>query len=333
MTIGIVQTAFLGDIVIALGMAQSIKAWNADIRVVFVTTPAGAEFAELVREIDTVLVYDKRGRNKGVRGILSMASELKQSNLDVLLAPHRSFRTSFICAISAAKRTIGFSTNSLSWLYDTVVPYKSHAPEYERNHALVCQVFPDATPVHARFNAEMLSTIFNSMPGQFGLDSPYVVVAPGSVWATKRYPIEHFRAVTKSLVQRGLQVFAIGSSADKSLCDQLEEEGATNVCGSTNLQEFAALIAHAAVVVGNDSSPTHVANATNTPVVCIFGPTVPAFGFAPTGIRDVVLEQHGLDCRPCSPHGTAKCPQGHFKCMLTLDPSCVVDAVRNILEK
>lgn len=332
MTFTIVQTAFLGDVVIALSMAQSLKQYDSTCRVVFVTTPAGAEFASFVPEIDEVVVYDKRNSHKGLSGIAALAKTLRSMRIDVLFAPHRSFRTSFLCALSGATKTIGFTNNSLSWLYSFVVPYNAASPEHVRNHALLAFWNENVPLRKTRFSDGEIAQQYEHVIQSFELPKKYVALAPGSVWATKRYPTASYAEIVKTLVANGIECITVGSSADAEQCRALEKAGARNVCGKTTLQEFVGIVAGAEIVIGNDSSPTHVANAVNTPVVCIFGPTVPAFGFAPTGEKDIVVENLELDCRPCSPHGTASCPRHHFKCMNDVAPATVVEAALNVME-
>ncbi|HEX9894642.1 MAG TPA: glycosyltransferase family 9 protein, partial [Gemmatimonadales bacterium] len=92
------------------------------------------------------------------------------------------------------------------------------------------------------------------------------------------------------------------------------------------LRASAALIERATVLVTNDSAPLHLAGAVGTPVVALFGPTVPAFGFGPTGAADRVVEVSGLACRPCSTHGPMVCPLGHHRCMIDLPVRSVLAA-------
>jgi len=81
------------------------------------------------------------------------------------------------------------------------------------------------------------------------------------------------------------------------------------------------------VLVTNDSAPLHLATAVGTPVVAIFGPTVPGFGFGPRGPRDAIVEHPSLACRPCSAHGPQVCPLGHHRCMRELSVASVLAAV------
>ncbi len=99
-----------------------------------------------------------------------------------------------------------------------------------------------------------------------------------------------------------------------------------------SLRGSSALIGEAGLLVTNDSAPLHMATAMGTPVVAIFGPTLPAFGFGPRGRSDRVVEHPRLACRPCSAHGPAVCPLGHHRCMRELDVGAVVEAVAAIGE-
>ena len=102
------------------------------------------------------------------------------------------------------------------------------------------------------------------------------------------------------------------------------------VYGETPLRLSAAILLRAHLLVTNDSAPLHLAGAVGTPVVAIFGPTVPAFGFGPLGPDDVIVEEPGLECRPCSPHGPMTCPLGHHRCMLDISVDTVESAVRRV---
>jgi heptosyltransferase-2 len=78
------------------------------------------------------------------------------------------------------------------------------------------------------------------------------------------------------------------------------------------------LIRRASLLVTNDSLPQHLASAMGTRTVTIFGPTIPGFGFGPLAPGSVAVGHESLPCRPCHPHGPAKCPLGHHLCMLDL---------------
>jgi heptosyltransferase-2 len=106
------------------------------------------------------------------------------------------------------------------------------------------------------------------------------------------------------------------------------KERVQNIAGTFSLVEFAMVVKQARFVISNDSSPVHFASAFDIPVLAIFGPTIPAFGFAPTSTINRVVsiqDQIGmpLDCQPCAIHGTPVCPLGHHRCMKDLEPTTV----------
>jgi heptosyltransferase-2 len=122
----------------------------------------------------------------------------------------------------------------------------------------------------------------------------------------------------------------VGGPGDEALADAVVAAAsgrAFTAAGGLSLRASAALIARASVLVTNDSAPLHLATAVGTPVVALFGPTVPTFGFGPRGARDRVVEHAALPCRPCSAHGPATCPLGHHRCMRELSVESVVAAV------
>jgi heptosyltransferase-2 len=95
--------------------------------------------------------------------------------------------------------------------------------------------------------------------------------------------------------------------------------------------ETAALLERCALLVTNDTGVMHMASGLNVPVVAVFGPTTRHFGFFPFRSRAAVLE-NDLPCRPCSFHGTERCPETHFNCMRTITVEEAVSAAERLLK-
>ena len=104
------------------------------------------------------------------------------------------------------------------------------------------------------------------------------------------------------------------------------------LAGETSIAELVALVARARMVIGNDSGAAHIASAVGTPVVSIFGSTVPELGYAAHGPHTRVVEHPSLECRPCGRHGAQRCPLGHFRCMGDLRAEWVIGRMRELLE-
>ncbi len=164
-----------------------------------------------------------------------------------------------------------------------------------------------------------------------------IAVAPGSVWNTKRWSKESFVELIDKLTAKGFHVILIGGSDDVELCKQIylsvPSKNVYSAAGKFTFLQSAELIRRCRLLVSNDSAPMHIACAVKTPVVAIFGATAPQFGFAPFGEHNAIVETLGLSCRPCSIHGTDKCPIGTFECMKRITPAQVLNYVLSLLNQ
>jgi lipopolysaccharide heptosyltransferase II len=155
--------------------------------------------------------------------------------------------------------------------------------------------------------------------------SPYAAIVPGAAHATKRWPANHWVDLARQLRARGLAVVALGAEHERGL---VSSEDVTDLCG-VGLGVTAALLHGAVVAVAGDTGLLHVATAVGTPVVALFGPTSPAFGYAPYRARARIVERP-LPCRPCSVYGGPLCPMRHHRCMIDLAPDEVAHAVETL---
>jgi ADP-heptose:LPS heptosyltransferase len=149
-----------------------------------------------------------------------------------------------------------------------------------------------------------------------------VAVAPAAAWATKEWPEHHLLALTEHLVADGHRPVFVSTAAERARLPRL----AACVAGEPRAAWFtgelttaAALLAVARAALTPDSGLMHLAAAVGTPVVALFGSTVPELGFAPAGAGHRLLGRP-LGCRPCAVHGRRACPLGHFACLTELTP-------------
>ena len=151
----------------------------------------------------------------------------------------------------------------------------------------------------------------------------YICIAPASVWFTKQFPKEKWIAFIDQLPSGIISVYLLGAPSDQNYGEVIrtgtKHPGVVNLSGKLSFLESAALMQYAAMNFVNDSAPMHLASAVNAPVTAVFCSTVPDFGFGPLSDRSFIVETtEPLTCRPCGLHGYKSCPQGHFKCALTI---------------
>ena len=164
----------------------------------------------------------------------------------------------------------------------------------------------------------------------FDLRERLVVLAPGSIWETKKWTKEGFIETGRAL-SAGAVVVVIGSREENVLCAEISRAipNATSLAGRTSLWESAQLLACADLLVCNDSGAMHLGAAAGTPIVSVFGPTVLEFGYRPWASRAEVVQTE-LPCRPCGRHGSHACPIGTHDCMKKISTAQVLAAASRL---
>jgi len=168
---------------------------------------------------------------------------------------------------------------------------------------------------------------------RWGVDhaKPLVVICPGARSHIKRWPADRFAQVADRLIaQHRVEVAFTGEPEEMSMIQEVlrsMQHRAHNAAGSTTLQQLAALMQRAGLVLTNDSASLHLACAVHAPVLALFGPTDPR-KYGPTGPQDRTL-QRKLFCVPCE---RALCRFNH-ECMRFLSADEVYDAATTLLNQ
>jgi len=331
----IIQTAFIGDVILTLPLLQLCKRTFPNSEIDFIAIPAAKSILETHQDLNELILYDKKDSDRGIKPFRKMVRKLRGKNYDLALVPHRSLRSATLAFLSRASQRIGFHRSAGKYLLTDIVLYPSDGThEINRNLHLLKPFQIDPTQkVYPKlsFSSEDEVVVKNWLK-ENSLDdrSKIITVAPGSVWNTKRWLPERFAEVIDSLAADGFSVILIGGPADVELANQilnLLKSPVANAVGKMSIRQSALLIKHSTVLLTNDSAPMHLAVSVGTRVAAIFGPTITDFGFYPYGEDDVVIETDNLSCRPCGSHGGNACPISTFDCMKKISPEKVLEQI------
>lgn len=335
----VIQTAFLGDVILTVPLLNLLRSSDRVSWLGIVAAPPGSELLEEQRIADRVIVYDKRGKDAGTAGLARLVREIQGESVDVALVPHRSFRSALVPLLARVPVRVGFETSGGRALLTHRVPYGTGTHEVERVAGLAARAGVEVPDGRVPFRLAATEEEREALGAELAdlalpADAPLVVVAPGSRWATKRWPPRRFAAAADAL-SRELSAIAVivGSEDDRDAAaetvDRMETP-AHDLAGRQSVARLTALMERATVVLSNDSAAAHIAAGVGTPVVAVFGPTVPAQGFAPYGEHARVVEAE-LPCRPCGKHGSEKCPLGTLECMERVASETVVAQALDLL--
>ena len=345
----IINTAFLGDVALTTPLIALLHeaGWLVDALVIPGTAPLLAGSPHLNR----VIAYDKRA-NPGLRKLMSLGRSLR-GQYDAVLVPHRSARSAFLAWLTKSPLRVGYkppqtpyqppfdnrqlrpSFSGLRFLFNRKVEFVLGRQESLRVCDLAAPLgitIPEILPPQEYLFAskEAKGRVEEKLTG---LPRPLIVIFPGSVWQSKRYPEAAFAEVVERLTsERILGIVFSGSPAEAELCDRLAEQfPQSRSLAGLSLAELKALTAAADCVVANDSAPLHLAWLLNRPVVGIYGPTAPLLGFRPPKKAAQRLLWRDLDCQPCRLRPPRDCPLGHHRCLKELPPERVAAAVLELL--
>ncbi len=310
MKILIIQTAFIGDVVLATALVESIKKELPKSSVDFLLRKGNEDLLKNHPKINRLLIFNKKeGKYKNLFRLLL---DIRKERYDYIINPHRFGTSGFLTALSRAKNKLGFDKNPFSFFYSKKYKHQLDGGmhETERNHLLISDLVQSKVEKPKLYPSER---DYEVIPNE-----DYVCMAPASVWFTKQYPEKSWVDLANR-IPKGIKIFLIGGPGDKDLCQRIADASSSqdisNKAGAYSFLQSAALISKAKMTYANDSAPMHFASAMNAPVTAIYCSTVPAFGFGPLSEQSYIAEyQEKLECRPCGIHGKKNCPLGHFNC-------------------
>lgn len=314
----LIQTAFIGDVILATALIESLKHKYPDAHIDMVVRRGNESLLQNHPLLREVIVFDKRNK---YRNLFNLIQKIRSARYDVVINVQRFATTGIVTVCSGARETVGFDKNPFSFLFTRKIRHQQEGMhEVDRNHHLVAHLVSGPA---ARPRLYPTREQFDKVAAYGG--GRYITVSPASVWFTKQHAFEKWLEFLQT-IHSPTHVYLLGAPGDQALCDQLRESchnaTVTTLAGKLTLLESAALMKGAVMNYVNDSAPMHLASALNAPVTAVYCSTIPEFGFGPlSDVSIIVQTREKLDCRPCGLHGFKACPQGHFRCSLDISVS------------
>jgi len=338
----VVRFSSLGDVLLAAHLPAFLRDADPGRRVLFATKECYAPVLRGHPDVARFFLLEDGSSDPaapapfGLTGPLGLlASGLEREGLDTVVDLHQNLRSTRLLASLGRVRRIAPPKHGLRrrlMVYAKFLKPDPLPPALDVYRALA-GLGADA-PVRPWLREALGDSERARARARLGEDAERVaLLGVGARWQTKRWPLERFVDVGERLEREaGLapRYAAAPGSGDASALRALLPEDRHGAILESSFRECAAAASFARVIVSNDSATLHLGAALGVPAVGIFGSTVPAFGFAPRGPRDAVVETV-LGCRPCHVHGRRRCPLGHHRCMRDIAPDAVVAAVRGAI--
>jgi heptosyltransferase-2 len=321
----IIQTAFIGDVVLATALIENVHAAFPDATIDFLVRKGNENLLTAHPYLRKVLVWTKK--EKKIANLLKLLGTIRKEKYDHVVNVQRYAATGMLTAFSGAKDRVGFDKNPLSFLFTRKVGHTFDADhEIQRNHRLIEHIVNDPVmkPQLYPSNADHEKIVQC-------LATPFITISPASVWFTKQYPPLKWAAFINAVPDH-YSIYLLGGRDDRSLGEAIIQmttsKSPVNLCGELSYLQSAELMKYARMNYVNDSAPMHFASAVNAPVSAVYCSTVPSFGYGPlSDISFIVERSEPLYCRPCGLHGYGACPEGHFKCAMEIADRQLLDTL------
>lgn len=309
----IIQTAFLGDAILATSVAEELHSAFPDA-IFFLLVKKTNEGVFEQHPFLNILIHDKSNKYKS---LLKLIRQIRKEQFDVVINLHRYLSSNILTILSCAKYKAGFNS-PFRFLFTHTIKHQiqNGIHEIHRYHSLVENI--------THYKQAFLPKLYpnKNLNLTIQLSENYVCFFPGSIWGTKQLPPAKWIELSKKIPEN-IDIYLCGSSSEQQLCEYIkvksERKNIHNFAGKFSLSELLIVVNQSKRVFCNDSAPLHIASALNIPVTAFFCSTITDFGFYPLSEKNEIIEVKGLSCRPCGIHGYQHCPKKHFSCGLEID--------------
>jgi ADP-heptose:LPS heptosyltransferase len=313
MRILIIQSAFLGDVILITPMLRELKIAIPEAEIDVLVRKGNESLLSNNPHLSKLFIWDKKRK---FASLFENLFAIRNRKYDEVICVQRYFNAGFLATFSKGKKLSGFSQNPWSFMFHNKMKHELHGGKHEvdRNLALIQHLIGEAQ----NRRPELFPTSADYDKVAQYQKGDYYCLAPASVWFTKQLPEEQWVKLI-GLLGENKTIYLLGAPGDKTLCERIQNEAknpkVVNLCGQLSLLQSAALMKNARRCYVNDSGPMHLASSMNAPTTVFFCSTIPNFGFGPlSGDSQIIEIQQKLDCRPCGSHGHKSCPKGHFDC-------------------
>jgi lipopolysaccharide heptosyltransferase II len=341
----------IGDVVFTTPAIRGVRDRYPNAYIAYVVQSAAAPVVARNPHLNDVIVTPGREGLAGVRDDLRLAARLRAARYDIAIDFHSGPRSSFLAWLSGAPVRVGYDVPGRGWMYTVRVPRPReirprHAVENQWDLLTAIGIpFSDAgtAPVEMVVDPAAAAVVRERL-GRAGVTPGHrvVVIHVSAGNPFRRWPLDSFATLVAQLIRgdASRRVIVISGPSERAAAAQVIERARALVapaqaesilnCGEFDLDEVRALVDSAALYIGGDSGPMHIASTSRVPIVGLYGPTLPVRS-APWRAEtwpSEAAEVGGLPCRPCDQR---TCVPGDFRCLTWLKPEDVAAAAERAL--
>jgi lipopolysaccharide heptosyltransferase II len=347
----LVRLRLLGDVVFTTPLIRALRRTYPDAHLSYVVEEAAAPVLRGNPHLDELIVVPKRSGAARLRDDLALGRRLRREHADIAIDLHGGPRSAWLTWATRAPMRIGYTITGRSWMYTHAVP---RAADLTPRHSVrnqfdllrplgIHDCDPSRDAVEMAADAAAAARVEQRLCALgFRPHHRLVVIHVSAGNPFRRWPAGSFAALSAGLVHRDPDRWVVltAGPSDRGAAAavaadaraRLGAAGSAIVHPDFDVAELRALTARAAVYIGGDSGPLHLAATTDTPVVALMGPTLPERSRPWRDPRWFVetIDAGPLPCRPCHQR---RCEPGDFRCLTAITPEEVLAAAERAMQQ
>jgi predicted lipopolysaccharide heptosyltransferase III len=345
----VVRLRLIGDVVFTTPLIRALRRHYPTAHIGYLVEPSAAPVLRRNPHLNDLIIAPRRTGGGRLLDDLTLAGRLRRERFDVAIDLHGGPRAAWLTRATGAPMRIGYDMPGRSWIYTHRV---QRSPDLAPRHSVLNQwdllaplgiidCSPERDPVDMTEDAAAAARVGRRLADAGIQDThPIVVVHVSAGNEFRRWPEDAFSSMIGGLVERdpNRRVVVVSGPSDAQAAARVTETARSRLSTPESLPpllewdltELRALVARAAVYIGGDSGPLHVASTTGTPIVALLGPTLPERSrpWRDSRLRAEMVDAGPLPCRPCDQR---RCIPGDFRCLTRITPEQVLAAVERVV--
>jgi len=311
----IIPQYWLGDIIMTQALAKKIKSNEKKSKIDLLVPGIYAPLTNRMPEINECMVFNCNHKSLCLSERIRMSKMLK-GKYDECIILSRSLKSSIIPLLASIPIRTGEIGEYRYFIINNIKKFSKD--ERRKSYLRFISMYGQK---EKKFDSKFYPTLASSKKNlekiskklNLNLNRPTVVFAPGSAYGpSKMWPKSKFISLAKRIIDENFQIWVMGNKNEKTLGDDIcsSIKDVTNLCGKTNIGDAVDLINHSEYCVSNDSGLMHLAAATKTKLIGIYGSTSPSYT-PPLSINKNIFYEN-LECSPCF---KKTCRFNHYNCL------------------
>ena len=345
MQILLVRLREIGDVVFTTPAVRAVREHYPASHITYIVEPHAAPVVRANPNIDDVIVAPRQRGARGLAADIRLGRSLRARRFDLAIDFHGGPRAGLLTWLSGARQRVGYEIVGRRWIYTQRVarPRALRARHSVENQwdllAALGISAPDRTrhPVEMPVERNAADVVERHLaPAGVSASDRVIVIHVSAGNPFRRWPLDYFVELTATLAREPhTRVVLTSGPSDREAAARVADRARTQLgsalqarivsCPEFSLAELRALVDRAALFIGGDSGPLHIAATSRVPIVGLFGPTLPARSapWRDPAVRVASIEPDSLPCRPCDQR---VCAPGDFRCLTSIAPDRVVAA-------